>query len=1702
MGVDVGAFVPVPAKQLRAEGQALADHAENTLRAILLRGSTRAVRPLLAFLKLKHRVSYPQLARITQLLFAIFESSAGDVGAEARVAGALAQALQVLNKLEDCPAVGSSGRLVIAWRPIYEAILRVSLRGASWAAFAIRGGDQLLGSEAEKTHLMAMAGLARRARNFFSGSAAGEIMDELRPMLCHHEMSLYKAVGLLCLFLPDHGMQGAGGAGQVLEELAVVWQTIPNSTEWHMLWITLFSRMARHNIEDVLTPLQALLHPLMATFLKLLEVPTGKTKPQRYEKLGWPSDCDFLLRDKKSRAAEECIKKYTRLIVFSIAPGSQTMPCVKELLTYLKPFFHPLQEGEHTQQLGMESGNHRCKLPWRSAHVLSAQDTADFTELILPFAMTSYYSKDYSMSFAAGQALKDLVSISTDVVLPKLLDMVVNSMQNVMKPHEVQNSISISSVLVGKILTSEGGFDLMGQLMQLSVAGIDTNDPMKTMATLRFYIALLAEMPLTDVNDVPAGASKPGILFGLQDWCAAVLDRAFDLLGNISDLKQGNAMKGHVQGLLRRFFTVFFQQMSPTLYKFCLDRVSRRCLSTFYPPGKQYIGYLLDAAVYGNCAQGVAQLVPALCSKIVKGNGDLQGSDAEAAYFVHILGHAISRAGKELHAYSAQIDAVLAATVLHTDTLIAKEGQKLLRKLLRSALDVRPEESRSWSGAMVPDFVAVCGIRCVPASAQITFRTPTDACQQRSRALIDTFFGRAEAVLKNANASSAEMRSAFGCLTGLVRGGCQLFLAPDMKEDSTGGDDDDDEDIVTSLQSPFKVQDAAWGVSTRSRLGQLLVLICRAQAIPENPDVQSVKALMRLVGVYLSSKGVWTKYENAKSSAAYNKAVSRNYEKGPQAAYPRELLVSRVYALVGKRADAGVFEEDSVASELLDKLGAMCMHEYSVVRKKAQKVLPAALKRYPRAATRLYTAMLQRLRDPAATKGTINGVVFSLQKSAALTRIARTWGLTHDLLTGLLSTQHFDETKVQVRLAELWNSYVQYTFPMAYGGLLHPSSLVNLPVMAEFAPQLVKDDFAAGTTILAERAERDRQTQATVVKVMQDALADGLKPSGATIHWRFTVLAAAALALQINRRRPADAATVKLFLQGLNSDILSLRQLCRAVLPVIFLSEQVSAGDSMEVEVSETVDKMADDPQNLWPENFDGGLSASYAGPYTDVTWLGWNHINDETQAGGHPAAFCEAALTVLASPEWIVGTVGKTSQDHNKSGDERADTTSAGAVTMPLASARIQAACDSRWLWPRTAAASFSADFSKNTMLTVESIVAATGMAGVNAMWSELEKAAVNAADRELQCTAAEMIAGIVRASHSLAASEQESLRTRLASLLTATLGAVTPDSVAVWSEMLRYIAANRDPRRLQWLAQIVLSLSDNISDDTGGGALSLVSLPHRFFASLSHFLPGCDISLESSTWLIFVSVFDMHGRWQAKALKFQQALLMEFTWRGMAMARAVTEKSRPLLGRSSKAVREEAGRAIVLVLRCMARFGRTNAASISQVPTFVSEWLPALLAQLHQTYTIALPAEGTPERLSLKNQIEGALYVFCHSSLLGHATSIGPLMTAGFPVMLAVQEDSDKEFAQVCVLTPSCSCMCICCASLCVRPSRCCAVTRRVVVGRLEKWLWSWLQLRWRGVSWRLSSWRLRSTHSPLQAAGEYAKRVSTLFVRCRTP
>ncbi len=369
-----------------------------------------------------------------------------------------------------------------------------------------------------------------------------EILGELRPLLCPHEKSIYKAAALICKFLPDE-LESAGGAGAVLGELAGVWEWVSNSAEWQLLWVSLFSRMARHNPEAIMQPLQPLLPSLMGALLRLLDLPSGKSAAQKPELLGWPTDCLFLC-DKGDKCKEEAVKKYTRLIVFTLSPQSATFSHLSAVLDYLRPFFHPLQEGAYTKSLDMfqkmltlnftkrlafEAGTHRAKKPWRLAHKLTPEDTAQFTALMLPLALTSLTSKDHSMSFGAAQALKDLASMSPEVVLPQLTAKMLAAMQNVMRPHEVQSAISLSGVVLPLVLRSEEGLDMIGQVLQLCVGGIDSNDPTKTMYTLYLFNSLLSHMPLADPQDLPQAASKPELLYSLQDWLSQLLDAFFQL---------------------------------------------------------------------------------------------------------------------------------------------------------------------------------------------------------------------------------------------------------------------------------------------------------------------------------------------------------------------------------------------------------------------------------------------------------------------------------------------------------------------------------------------------------------------------------------------------------------------------------------------------------------------------------------------------------------------------------------------------------------------------------------------------------------------------------------------------------------------------------------------------------------------------------------------------------------------------------------------------------------------------------------------------------------------------------------------------------------------------------------------------------------------------------------------------------------------
>lgn len=107
------------------------------------------------------------------------------------------------------------------------------------------------------------------------------------------------------------------------------------------------------------------------------------------------------------------------------------------------------------------------------------------------------------------QALKDLSTICPELVVAELFQRIEPAIQNIMKPSEVQNAISLASYVLPMLLRSEGGADTLSSVLGMTVAGIDTNDPMKTMYTLRLFNAIFSTIPLCDPKDLPASCSKP-----------------------------------------------------------------------------------------------------------------------------------------------------------------------------------------------------------------------------------------------------------------------------------------------------------------------------------------------------------------------------------------------------------------------------------------------------------------------------------------------------------------------------------------------------------------------------------------------------------------------------------------------------------------------------------------------------------------------------------------------------------------------------------------------------------------------------------------------------------------------------------------------------------------------------------------------------------------------------------------------------------------------------------------------------------------------------------------------------------------------------------------------------------------------------------------------------------------------------------------
>ena len=133
--------------------------------------------------------------------------------------------------------------ITVAWRPLYEVLVKV-----------MNNKLEILGLMFKPGYLVdSIMSLIRCSRDYFSEGATGEIMDELRPLLCPLDRTvLARGVKMLEIFLPTlncHKRQETT-YGLWLDELLDLY----NTCEWPQFdkhLFSLFTRLSEHNIGKI-----------------------------------------------------------------------------------------------------------------------------------------------------------------------------------------------------------------------------------------------------------------------------------------------------------------------------------------------------------------------------------------------------------------------------------------------------------------------------------------------------------------------------------------------------------------------------------------------------------------------------------------------------------------------------------------------------------------------------------------------------------------------------------------------------------------------------------------------------------------------------------------------------------------------------------------------------------------------------------------------------------------------------------------------------------------------------------------------------------------------------------------------------------------------------------------------------------------------------------------------------------------------------------------------------------------------------------------------------------------------------------------------------------------------------------------------------------------------------------------------------------
>ncbi|KAJ7071512.1 hypothetical protein C8F01DRAFT_1110832 [Mycena amicta] len=202
--------------------------------------------------------------------------------------------------------------------------------------------------------------------------------------------------------------------------------------------------------------------------------------------------------------------------------GSKALDTLDRIITSLESFFHPSNSGSYTIALTsflqylsaffcqrtQEEEQSACRTP--VAQRLTPAIRRAFVSILRTPALLAMFSKD-PLSLACAQAtLRALAMLEPGLIMPELLERAYSGLEVVNETHRTTAVLTMLNAISRTLVTERlwlGGQKHLVALLELSLPGVDLNDPSKTSCATTFIVAAIQHIRIGDLSTQTTGST-------------------------------------------------------------------------------------------------------------------------------------------------------------------------------------------------------------------------------------------------------------------------------------------------------------------------------------------------------------------------------------------------------------------------------------------------------------------------------------------------------------------------------------------------------------------------------------------------------------------------------------------------------------------------------------------------------------------------------------------------------------------------------------------------------------------------------------------------------------------------------------------------------------------------------------------------------------------------------------------------------------------------------------------------------------------------------------------------------------------------------------------------------------------------------------------------------------------------------------------